>query len=49
MGQHHFHHWPTEAGATIQSVQSEVDLLMPQMRATHKEWYSDYATLAFPA
>ena len=31
-------------GATIQSVQSEVDLLMPQMRATHKEWYSDYAT-----
>ena len=30
--------------ATIQSVQSEVDLLMPQMRATHKDWYSDYAT-----
>ena len=31
-------------GATIQSAQSEVDLLMPQMRATHAEWYSDYAT-----
>jgi predicted permease len=31
-------------GATIQSAQSEVDLLMPQLRATHKDWYSDYAT-----
>ena len=31
-------------GATVQSAQSEVDLLMPQMRATHKDWYSDYAT-----
>jgi len=31
-------------GATIQSAQSEVDLLMPQMRAAHKDWYSDYAT-----
>src|SRR5256885_133281 len=31
-------------GATIQSVQSEADLLMPQMRAAHKDWYSDYAT-----
>jgi predicted permease len=31
-------------GATVQSAQSEVDLLMPQMRAAHKDWYSDYAT-----
>jgi predicted permease len=31
-------------GATVQSAQSEVDLLMPQMRATHQDWYSDYAT-----
>jgi len=31
-------------GATVQSAQSEVDLLMPQMRASHKDWYSDYAT-----
>jgi len=31
-------------GATVESAQSEVDLLMPQMRAGHKDWYSDYAT-----
>jgi len=31
-------------GVTVQSAQSEVDLLMPQMRAGHKDWYSDYAT-----
>ncbi|HWZ97607.1 MAG TPA: ABC transporter permease [Candidatus Dormibacteraeota bacterium] len=31
-------------GATVQNAQSEVDLLMPQMRAAHKDWYSDYAT-----
>jgi len=31
-------------GATVQSAQSEVDLLLPQMRAAHKDWYSDYAT-----
>jgi predicted permease len=31
-------------GATVQNAQREVDLLMPQMRAAHKDWYSDYAT-----
>jgi predicted permease len=31
-------------GATVQSAQSEADLLLPQMRAAHKDWYSDYAT-----
>jgi predicted permease len=30
--------------ATVQSAQSEADLLIPQMRASHKDWYSDYAT-----
>ena len=31
-------------GATVQGAQSEADLLMPQMHASHKDWYSDYAT-----
>ncbi len=31
-------------GATVQSAQSEADLLLPQMRATHKDWYSNYDT-----
>ena len=31
-------------GVTVQSAQNEVDLLMPQMCAAHKEWNSDYAT-----
>jgi predicted permease len=31
-------------GATVQSAQNEVDLLMPQMRATHPDWYSNYET-----
>jgi len=31
-------------GVTVQQVQSEADLLFPQMRAAHKEWYSDYPT-----
>jgi predicted permease len=33
-----------KAGATIQSAQSEVDLLMPQICATLKDSYNDYAT-----
>lgn len=31
-------------GVTIQQAQSEADLLFPQMRASHKDWYSDYPT-----
>jgi len=31
-------------GATVQSAQREADLLMPQMRAAHKDWYSEYPT-----
>ena len=33
-----------KTGATVQSAQSEADLLLPQMRAQHKDWYSNYAT-----
>lgn len=33
-----------KSGATVQSAQSEADLLLPQMHAAHKDWYSDYAT-----
>jgi predicted permease len=31
-------------GVTVAQAQAEVDVLMPQIRAAHKEWYGDYAT-----
>jgi ABC-type antimicrobial peptide transport system permease subunit len=31
-------------GVTVAQAQAEVDVLMPQLRAAHKEWYNDYAT-----
>lgn len=31
-------------GATVAQAQAEVDILMPQIRAAHKDWYDDYAT-----
>jgi predicted permease len=31
-------------GVTVAQAQAEVDVLMPQLRATHKEWWSDYPT-----
>jgi len=31
-------------GATVQSAQSEADLLFPQMRAAHTDWWNDYLT-----
>jgi len=31
-------------GMTVAQAQAEVDVLMPQLRAAHKDWYEDYAT-----
>jgi predicted permease len=31
-------------GVTLAQAQAEVDVLMPQIRAAHKEWFEDYAT-----
>jgi hypothetical protein len=31
-------------GVTVAQAQAEVDILMPQIRAAHKDWYNDYAT-----
>ncbi len=31
-------------GATVAQAQAEVDILMPQLRAAHKDWYDGYAT-----
>jgi len=31
-------------GVTVAQAQAEVDVLMPQIRAAHKDWYDDYAT-----
>ena len=31
-------------GVTRAQAQAEVDILMPQLRAAHKDWYDDYAT-----
>jgi predicted permease len=31
-------------GATVAQAQAEVDVLMPRLRAAHKDWYEDYAT-----
>ncbi|MGC9945275.1 MAG: ABC transporter permease [Bryobacteraceae bacterium] len=31
-------------GVTVAQAQAEVDVLMPQLRAAHKDWYEDYAT-----
>ena len=31
-------------GVTVAQAQAEVDILMPQIRAAHKDWYDDYAT-----
>ena len=31
-------------GVTVAQAQAEVDVLMPQLRAAHKDWYDDYAT-----
>ena len=31
-------------GATVQSAQSEADLLFPQMHAAHRDWWDDYLT-----
>jgi len=31
-------------GVTVAQAQAEVDILMPQLRAAHKDWYDDYAT-----
>jgi predicted permease len=31
-------------GVTVAQAQAEVDVLMPQLRAAHKEWFDDYAT-----
>ncbi len=35
-------------GVTVAQAQAEVDVLMPQLRAAHKEWYGDYATAMTP-
>ncbi len=31
-------------GVSVAQAQAEVDILMPQIRAAHKEWFDDYAT-----
>ena len=31
-------------GVAVAQAQAEVDVLMPQIRAAHKDWYGDYAT-----
>ena len=31
-------------GVTVAQAQAEVDVLMPQIRAAHKDWFDDYAT-----
>jgi predicted permease len=31
-------------GVTVAQAQAEVDVLMPQLRAAHKEWFDDYGT-----
>jgi predicted permease len=31
-------------GVTVAQAQAEVDVLMPQLRAAHREWWDDYAT-----
>jgi predicted permease len=31
-------------GVSVAHAQAEVDVLMPQIRAAHKEWFDDYAT-----
>jgi predicted permease len=31
-------------GRTVAQAQAEVDVLMPQIRAAHKDWFDDYAT-----
>jgi predicted permease len=31
-------------GLTVAQAQAEVDVLMPQIRAAHKDWYDDYST-----
>jgi predicted permease len=32
------------SSVTVAQAQAEVDILMPQIRAAHKDWYDDYAT-----
>jgi len=35
-------------GVSLAQAQSEADLLFPQLRAAHREWFSDYKSTLFP-